>query len=169
MPGQTRVPEGIRSHPSLCRRRASVPATRSRFLVSPVSPPVLPVSTPPPPTRTPPQRRSHASCPRGGAAARSTPLRTSARTRTVPIGAGSDGGSCTRPLRIIIAPRKPGTMPSFHHHLRGHCHGTNPLFLPARARCTGVVLPHALWAVVQRRRCPSPTDRAIPATPPPPL
>src|SRR5215475_10504034 len=37
--------------------------------------------------------------------------------------------SCTRPLRIIIAPRKPGTIPSFHHHLRGHCHGTNPLFL----------------------------------------
>src|SRR5215831_17329908 len=34
MPGQTRVPEGIRSHPTLCRRRASVPATRSRFLAS---------------------------------------------------------------------------------------------------------------------------------------
>src|SRR5215475_13857485 len=77
--------------------------------------------------------------------------------------------SCTRPLRIIIAPRKPGTIPSFHHHLRGHCHGTNPLFLPARTRCTGVVLPHALLAVVQRRRCPSPADRAIQATPTPPL
>ena len=78
-------------------------------------------------------------------------------------------GSCTRPLRIIIAPRKPGKMPSLHHHLRGHCHGTNPLFLPARARCTGVVLPHALLAVAPRRRCPSPADCAIQATPTPPL
>ena len=81
----------------------------------------------------------------------------------------SNAGSCPRPLRIIIAPRKPGKMPSFHHHLRGHCHGTNPLFLPARARCTGVVLPHALLAVAQRRRCPSPADRAIQATPTPPF
>jgi hypothetical protein len=44
-PGHTRVPEEIRSHPHLCRRRASVPATPSRFLASPASPAGPPAST----------------------------------------------------------------------------------------------------------------------------
>src|SRR6266852_4543705 len=52
MPGQTSVPEGIRGHTSLCRR-ASAPATRSRFLASPASLPVPPVSRP---TNTYPSR-----------------------------------------------------------------------------------------------------------------
>jgi len=77
--------------------------------------------------------------------------------------------SCTSPPRIILSIQESGTMPSLHHHLRGHCHGTNPLFLPARARCTGVVLPDALLAVAQRLRCPSPADRAIQAIPTPTL
>src|SRR5215510_7890903 len=68
------------------------------------------------------------------------------------------GGSCTSPLRIILSVQESSKMPSFHHPLRGHCHGTNPLFLPARARCTGVVLPHALLAVAQRLCCPSPAE-----------
>src|SRR5438105_4109734 len=67
MPGQTSVPEGIRGHPSLCRHRASAPATRSRFLASPASPPVPPVSRP---TSTSPSRpvvRHPARSPRGAA------------------------------------------------------------------------------------------------------
>src|SRR5438093_9309879 len=48
------------------------------------------------------------------------------------------GGSCTSTLRIIRATQKPATMPPLHHHLRGHRHGTNPLFLRTRARCSGV-------------------------------
>jgi hypothetical protein len=46
-----------------------------------------PVSPPPLPACPPPQRRHHAACPRG-AAARSTPRCTSARTRPVPREAG---------------------------------------------------------------------------------
>ena len=44
MRGQAIAPQGIRGHPSRCRRRASAPATRSRFLASPARPPVPPVS-----------------------------------------------------------------------------------------------------------------------------
>src|SRR5262245_13312233 len=51
--------------------------------------------------------------------------------------------------------------------LRGHCHGTNPLFLRTRARCSGVDIPDALLAVAPRCRCPSPADCALqaPTTP----
>jgi hypothetical protein len=73
--------------------------------------------------------------------------------------------SCIRPLRIIHSPPKPATMSPFHHHLRGHCHGTNSLFLPTRSRGAGVRLPDALLAVAQRRRFPSPADRANHAIP----
>ena len=52
-----------------------------------------------------------------------------------------------------------------HYHLRGHRHGTNPLFLRTRARCSGVDIPHALVAVAERLPCPSPADRTIQATP----
>ena len=47
-------------------------------------------------------------------------------------------------------------MSPFHHPLRGHGYDTNPLFLPPRARCSGVRLPDALLAVAQRPRRPSP-------------
>src|SRR6266851_2486109 len=73
--------------------------------------------------------------------------------------------SCIQPLRIIHSTPKPATMSPFHHHLRGHCHGTNPLFLPTRARGAGVRLPDALLAVAPRRRFPSPADRANHAIP----
>src|SRR6266446_6591338 len=79
MPGQTSMPEGIRGHPSLCRR-ACAPAPRSRFLASPASPPVPPVSRP---TRTHPSRpvaRHPASCPRGDGRARWIP-----RSISVPV------------------------------------------------------------------------------------
>src|SRR5262249_12738217 len=69
-------------------------------------------------------------------------------------------GSCIRPLRIIHSTPKPATMSPLHHHLRGHCHGTTSLFLPTRSRGAGVRLPDALLAVAQRRRFPSPADRA---------
>jgi hypothetical protein len=72
--------------------------------------------------------------------------------------------SCTAILRIIHSAPQPATMPSFHHHLRGHCHGTDPLVLPTRARGSGVRLPDALLAMAQRRRCLSPADRTIQGT-----
>jgi len=71
--------------------------------------------------------------------------------------------SCMRSLRIIHSAQKPVTMSPFHHPLGGHCHGTNPLFLPARARCSDICLPAALRAVAHRRCCPSPADRALQA------
>src|SRR5882672_10418425 len=46
-----------------------------------------------------PQSRHPASCPRGGAAATSIPPSTSARTQTVPIGAGS-AGAISAPMAI---------------------------------------------------------------------
>src|SRR6516164_7726346 len=97
MPGQTRVPEGIRGPPSLCHRRASAPATRNRFLVSPVSPPVRPVS----------RRRRHQrlgplpshrrrSPPAGDGHARWTPRSLSAPIRTATIAAGWAGAISVR-------------------------------------------------------------------------
>jgi len=73
--------------------------------------------------------------------------------------------SCIRPLRIIHSTAKPATMSPLHHPLRGHCHGTNPLCLPTQSRGAGVRLPDALLAVAQRRRFPSPADRANHAIP----
>src|SRR5262249_39718040 len=75
------------------------------------------------------------------------------------------GRSCIRPLRIIHSTPKPATMSPLHHHLRGHCTGPNPLFLPPRARGVGVRLPDALRAVAQRCRFPPPADRANQAIP----
>src|SRR5262249_17538130 len=69
-------------------------------------------------------------------------------------------GSCIQPLRIIHSTPKPATMSSLHHHPRGHCHGTNPLFLRTRSRGAGVRLPAALRALAQRRRFPSAANRA---------
>ena len=60
-----------------------------------------------------------------------------------------DTGSCTAILRIIHSVPKPATMPLFHHHLRGHCHGADSLFLPPRACGFGVRFPPALRAVAQ--------------------
>src|SRR2546426_1150907 len=53
---------------------------------SPQSLIVTPVSTPATSAQRHPAPRPHASCPHGGAAARWTPRRTCARTRTVPLG-----------------------------------------------------------------------------------
>ena len=39
--------------------------------------------------------------------------------------------SCTRPLRIIISPRKPGTMPPHHLVVRGRCHDSTSIVLSA--------------------------------------
>jgi len=55
-------------------------------------------------------------------------------------------------------------MPPLNHRLWGHRHGTNPLFLRTRAHCSGVGIPHALLAVAERLRCPSPADRTVQAT-----
>src|SRR5712691_10367567 len=88
IPGQTSVPQGIRGHPSLCRRRASAPATRSRFLASPARPPVPPVRRPPSTDPSRPGARHPVSCPRGDGRARWTPRSISARIRTVRIRAG---------------------------------------------------------------------------------
>src|SRR5215471_12709500 len=60
-------------------------------------------------------------------------------------------------------------MSPLHHHLRGHCHGINPLCLPTRSRGAGVRLPDALRAVAQRCRFPSPAERANHAIPTPTL
>jgi hypothetical protein len=57
-------------------------------------------------------------------------------------------GSCTQRLRIIVLPRKPGTMPLFHTDMRGRCHGVVPVFLPVRTDRTRVaVLPASLCLV----------------------
>src|SRR5207245_11473054 len=100
MPGQTSVPEGIRSHPNLCRRRASVPATRSRFLASPASPAVPPVRRPTSPYPSHPVARHPVSCLRGDGRAKWTPRGISARIRTVPIGAGS-GSAISVPMDFL--------------------------------------------------------------------
>ena len=86
--GQAIAPQGIRGHRSLCRRRASAPATRSRFLASPARPPATPVRRP---TRTHPSRpvaHHPASCPRGDGRARWRPRSIAAHIRTVRIRAG---------------------------------------------------------------------------------
>jgi hypothetical protein len=72
----------------------------------------------------------------------------------------SSTGSCKQPLRIIHSTPQPATRSPFHQHARGHCHGTNPLFLPTRSRGAGVHLPEALLALAQRRHFPSAADRA---------
>jgi hypothetical protein len=57
---------------------------------------------PPPAPRPPLQLRHHASCPRGGAAARSPPRCTSARTRPVGTRAGS-AGARSAPMALPMA------------------------------------------------------------------
>jgi hypothetical protein len=72
-------------------------------------------------------------------------------------------------LRIIRATQKPATMPPLNHHLRGHRHGTNPLFLRTRARCSGVGIPHAQLPVAARLRRPMPADPSTYVITPPAL
>ena len=56
--------------------------------------------------------------------------------------------SCTPILADNSSQHKnPLQCPPYTIHLRGHRHGTNPLFLRTRARCSGVGIPHALLAV----------------------
>src|SRR3989454_8271614 len=47
-----------------------------------------------------------------------------------PVAAVPAAGSCTCSLRIIAAPRKPGTMPPYHTIVRGLCHDSIPVLLP---------------------------------------
>jgi hypothetical protein len=75
--------------------------------------------------------------------------------------------SCIRPLRIIHSAQEPATMPSFHRYQWGHCHGTDSLFLRTRAHCSAVGIPHALLAVAERLRCPSPAAHTVQTTPTP--
>src|SRR4029453_3900503 len=43
-----------------------------------------------------------------------------------------------------------GTIPSFHHRVRGLCHGIAPVFLPVGAAGTPVALRHAALCLVKR-------------------
>ena len=43
-----------------------------------------------------------------------------------------------------------GTIPSFHHRVRGLCHGIAPVFLPAGAAGTPVALRHAAFCLATR-------------------
>jgi hypothetical protein len=71
---------------------------------SPQSLIATPVHTPATSAQRRPAPRHRASCPHGGAAARSTPRHTSARTQTVPIAAGS-AGAISAPMAIrVVAP-----------------------------------------------------------------
>jgi len=89
LPGQTSVPEGSRSHPNLCRRRASVAAPPSRCLASPASPAVpLGRRRRRTPRRGHRPRRHRRAPPVGDARATWTPHRRAAALRTVRIGVG---------------------------------------------------------------------------------
>jgi short chain dehydrogenase len=65
-----------------------------------------------------------------------------------------DGGSCTRPLRIIPLVPKPGKMPSSHNDLRGHCHGVTPFLLPTRSVGHHMALHHVVSQLAQAKRDP---------------
>src|SRR5262249_37427220 len=62
--------------------------------------------------------------------------------------------SCIRPLRIIPLVPKPGTMPSSHNDLRGHCHGVTPFFLPTRSAGHPIALRHVASHLAQTKRDP---------------
>src|SRR5712691_7498105 len=83
MGGQALAPEGIRGHPSLCRRRASAPVTRNPFLASPASLPVPPVSRQHRHQRPRHLRRHHRSPPAGDARAKWRPHSLAAPIRPV--------------------------------------------------------------------------------------
>src|SRR5215467_14568922 len=77
-------------------------ASRNPLQASPPSRTVTPVSTPPTLARTPPRLRPRVLYRRGDDDVRSTPRRTFARTRTVPIGAGW-AGAISGPTAIPVA------------------------------------------------------------------
>jgi len=154
MPGQTSVPEGIRGHPSLCRHRASAPATRSRFLVSPARPPVPPVRRPTSTNPSNPVARHPASCPRAAARARWTRRRTSALIHTVPIGAGW-GWAISVPMDFLpfVNPNLSIFTPSARlaHDEFGLHH----------SRCDDAAWPQE-YAAVGRQYCVKPGHGAVP-------
>src|SRR5262249_57313366 len=55
--------------------------------------------------------------------------------RRRPTGLEPGGGSCTRPLRIIILPPKPGKIPHTNLFWRGQGHGLPPFVLPTGLFC----------------------------------
>src|SRR5215831_16836163 len=60
--------------------------------------------------------------------------------------------SCTCSLRIIAAPRKPGTMPPYHTIVRGLCHDSIPVLLPVGGLGTPVAVCHAALCLAQPMR-----------------
>jgi hypothetical protein len=100
--GQATVP--LHNRPPLHSRHpgASVAASPNPLWASPQSRTTTPVSTSAPLAHRHPHARHPAWSLCGGDDARSTPRRTSARTRTVPTGAGSDG-AISAPMAIPVA------------------------------------------------------------------
>ena len=98
--------------------RASAPATRSRFLASPASPPVPPVSRPTSMDPSRPVARHPARSPRVAARARWTPRGTSARIRIVRIRAGW-GSAISAPMDFLpfVNPHGLVFLPHLHDRL----------------------------------------------------
>src|SRR5262252_7728949 len=70
-------------------------------------------------------------------------------------------GSCTGPLRIIISPPKPGTIPQLNPFWRGHGHGATPVVLPTRSVGSPLALRHVASQLAQAKRAPaSPASHA---------
>src|SRR4029453_8844715 len=71
--------------------------------------------------------------------------------------AGSEKkGSCTRALRIIISPPKPGKMPQLNPFWRGQGHGVTPVLLPTRSVGSHLALRHVASQLAQAKRDPAP-------------
>src|SRR5262249_49692078 len=62
------------------------------------------------------------------------------------------GRLCTGPLRIIISPPQPGTMPQLNPFWRGHGHGVTPVVLPTRSVGSHLALRHVVSQLAQAKR-----------------
>ena len=60
---------------------------------------------------------------------------------------------CTCPLRIIVFAPNPGKIPSLHCQVRGLCHDSTPILLPADGAGTAVVMCHVASCLAQPVRC----------------
>src|SRR5215813_180227 len=63
--------------------------------------------------------------------------------------------SCTGPLRIIISPPKPGTMPHLNPFWRGQGHGVTPVLLPTRSVGSHLALRHVAAQLAEAKRAPA--------------